>query len=202
MVVKPLPIRLSIRETSPFQPLNSGNPLTNVVIASPIDALKSAKDPLTLNGGVYVGFCVKAYDGDTCTINIRSRFGDHQWKVRLLGFDSPEMKTKNPIEKKHAIACRDTLLELIGQKYVVVSCGPFEKYGRLLGNIYVRSALSTGEEVHTESCDSGDVEKIPDLLHVNDWMIKHTSSVPYDGGKKQDISYDRNFHPTYMKHVK
>ena len=238
-MTRPFPIRLSLSETSPFKPLsNVCDPVIQSpsLLTPPLEQLKQAKDPLTLAGCVCIGFCSKAYDGDTCTINIRSRFGDHQWKVRLLGFDSPEMKTKNPIEKKHAIACRNTLLDLIGQKYVVISCGPFEKYGRLLGNIYVRSSSGSsrgggnqsgggggngdqsgggggngdqsgggnqsGDDIQTQSCEPADIEKIGELLHVNDWMTQNTSSVPYDGGKKQDINYDRHFHPIYMKHVK
>jgi hypothetical protein len=211
-VTRPFPIRLSLSETSPLKPLSyvgdpksmpSSPPLHTP--PPPLEHLKQAIHPLTLDGCVCIGFCSKAYDGDTCTINVRSQFGDHQWKVRLLGFDSPEMKTKNLIEKKHAIACRNTLLDLIGQKFVVISCGPFEKYGRLLGNVYVRSSsgsLDDGDDIQTQSCEAMDVEKIGELLHVNDWMTKNTSSVPYDGGKKQDMNFDRKFHTIYMKHVR
>jgi len=167
----------------------------------PIDSLQSKHEPLSLDGKICLGFCTQAYDGDTCTINIRSEFGDHQWKVRITGYDAPEMKTKNATEKKHAIACRNMLLELIGEKYVIVSCGIFEKYGRLLGNIYIRYSINTNESVSTQSCERGDVHNLSALLNVNEWMLQNTSCVPYDGGQKKEITYDKQFHPSYIKHL-
>ena len=167
-----------------------------------VDDLKVQHSPLTLQGSICLGYCTQAYDGDTCTINMRSKFGDHQWKIRLIDFDAPEMKTKNPIEKKHAIACRDTLLELIGQKYVIIECGPFEKYGRLLATVYVRRSINTDDDIRTDSCVADDIKRVTGLLNVNQWMLKYTSAVPYNGGTKAEISYDRPYHCLYMKHLK
>ena len=191
--------------------------------------LKESCDPFSLMGETHLGYCVKAYDGDTCTINIHSNVGNHQWKVRLVGFDAPELRTSNPLEKKHGLACRDMLLELIHTKYVVVQCDKFEKYGRLLGTVWVRSVdvmglrpvvgSDDGTESHnilrssrntnifkTESCELADVKRIVEgnlsgLVNVNEWMLKHTPCVPYDGGTKAKVTYAGSYHPRYLHHL-
>jgi endonuclease YncB( thermonuclease family) len=180
----------------------------------------------SLDGEFCLGYCVKAYDGDTCTININTKIGIHQWKVRLNNFDAPEFKTHNIEEKKHAIVCRDILLELIHNKYCIVKCDKWEKYGRLLGTIFIRTIKNNDKEIQTESCDEKDIKvvkalynddndnnnnnnnnnnnkKYPQcpeyLINVNDWMLKYTPCVLYGGGKKSIIEYDLSkYHPHYV----
>lgn len=163
-------------------------------------SLKNPCSPFSLEGKSYLGYCVKAYDGDTCTINIHTHVGNNEWKVRLSGFDAPELKTKNPEEKRHGLACRDTLLELIHNKYVIVRCEKFEKYGRLLANVFIRAMVNHDHDIKTDSCTINDISNM-DLLNVNEWMLKHTPCVPYDGGTKTEITYNRQFHPTYLRHL-
>jgi endonuclease YncB( thermonuclease family) len=162
--------------------------------------LQNPCKPFSLEGQSCLGYCVKAYDGDTCTINIHTHVGNNEWKVRLSGFDAPELKTKNSEEKKHGIACRDMLLELIHNKYVIVRCEKFEKYGRLLANVFIRAVVNSDDEIKTDSCTIDDVLKV-DLLNVNQWMLKYTPCVPYDGGTKAEIVYKRTFHPAYLCHL-
>lgn len=103
-----------------------------------IERLQGVCGPFSLINQWLIGYCVSVYDGDTCTMNIHSPIGNHQWKVRLIGFDAPELKTRDPLEKKHGFACRDMLAELIRGKFCVLHCQSFEKYGRLLADIYIR----------------------------------------------------------------
>lgn len=166
-------------------------------------------DPLSLDGDVCIGYCVKVYDGDTCTLNILTKYGSHKWSVRMAGYDAPELKTHDVEEKTHAIACREMLKDLVFGKFIIIQCAGLEKYGRLLGTIMVFSPLvklndHVQNEIKTESCMSvSDYEKNPErFINVNEWMIKHTSCVPYDGGKKSQIEYQRVYHPQYIKHVK
>lgn len=173
-------------------------PQKDLIFTDP--SLQKPCPPFSLEGKSYLGYCVKAYDGDTCTINIHTHVGNNEWKVRLSGFDSPELKTKNPEEKKHGIACRDMLLELIHNKYVIVKCESFEKYGRLLANVFVRAVVNSDDGIKTESCTIEDVSKL-NLLNVNQWMLKYTPCVPYDGGTKTEIVYNRTFHPAYLYHL-
>lgn len=172
-----------------------------------LEKLRKPCYPFSMVRETHLGYCVKAYDGDTCTINIRSNIGDHQWKIRLAGFDAPELKTSNSLEKKHGLACRDMLLELIHNKYIVVQCDKFEKYGRLLGTIWVRASQDTNSSICTESCELSDVKNMNEgvksgLINVNDWMLKHTPCVPYDGGTKAGVTYTGSYHPHYLRHLK
>ena len=152
----------------------------------------------------YWAYCTEAYDGDTCTLNVRTSVGDHEWKVRLEGLDAPERKTDDPLEKQHALACRQMLLDLIGHKYVVVACGAFEKYGRLLATVWVRRGASDRRTMRTESCSEADVitfrpTAASDALwiNVNRWLLDHTPCVPYTGKTKVPISYNGLYHPHY-----
>lgn len=176
--------------------------------------LLSDLQALSLDGDVCLGYCVKVYDGDTCTLNLLTKFGFHKWNIRMVGYDAPELKTHDVEEKTHAIAAREMLKELIFGKFVIVHCEKFEKFGRLLGTVmaysptYVSSIKDKQNqepcEVKTESCVSvSDYEKDPTkFININEWMVKSTSCIPYDGGKKSKIEYQRIYHPQYIKHVK
>ena len=215
--IKPLEPHVTPPVSSPLEPPpprtlypSLQNPSTFALSTSfaNLAHLKESCDPFSLMGETHLGYCVKAYDGDTCTINIHSNVGNHQWKVRLVGFDAPELRTSNPLEKKHGLACRDMLLELIHTKYVVVQCDKFEKYGRLLGTVWVRSDDSSENTniFKTESCELADVKRIVEgnlsgLVNVNEWMLTHTPCVPYDGGTKAEVTYLRSYHPRYLHHL-
>jgi endonuclease YncB( thermonuclease family) len=82
----------------------------------------------------------------------------------MVGYDSPEMRTKNPLEHEEALEAKQRLIELVmnSQQLVTVEFGPNDKYGRPLAVIY----------------RDGDTESI------NSKMLKEGYGVPYDGGKK------------------
>ena len=174
----------------------------------------------SLAGQINLGYCPQAYDGDTCTMNIQSSIGHHQWKVRLNDLDAPEMKTLDMEEKIHALACRNMLLELIQDKYCIVMCDSWEKYGRLLGTIFIRSEICNLQKIVTLSCEEDDLKKFQDqfphpdtkteekaqlikgsFLNVNQWMLHHTPCVPYTGGTKEKILFHGPYHPHYEAHL-
>jgi len=120
--------------------------------------------PLVTEGKV-----VKVYDCDTITIatkvpyltelnesNIMYRF-----HVRLLGIDTPEMKTKNEDEKSIAHLAQKTLADLILNKNVSLKNTSLDKYGRILANVYTEQGIE-----------------------LSKWAIANRFAVLYDGGTK------------------
>lgn len=185
-------------DTAPHLEVATHNATSSTHPLEVAEDLSQKCSPLSLDGKVLLGFCRSCYDGDTVTLNIQSPFGIHQWKVRLEGFDAPEMKTKDALEKRHAVACKSTLMQLVEGKRVIVQCGGFEKYGRLLARLYVRFDQKTSS---SSSCEVEDIQNLQNLLDVNQWMMAHTPCVPYEGGTKKPIVYDNSkYHPMYLNH--
>jgi endonuclease YncB( thermonuclease family) len=60
---------------------------------------------------------------------------------------------------------RDKLKERIENKILLIKCGEFDKYGRLLVEIY---------------------ENNGELFSINNWLIENNYAKPYDGGTKEE----------------
>lgn len=131
---------------------------------------KAVRGPdFSYSGRVFLAKIVECYDGDT----VRATFSPGeifpavvQYKIRLLGCDSCEMKPplKAPdreLEKAMALDARDALEAKICPDLVVIECGEFDKNGRILATIYLRD----GE-------------------NVNAWIIANGYGWPYDGKNK------------------
>lgn len=184
-------------------------PNRNSIVVQPIpqspsfdmEQLREPCSAFSLVGKVHFGYCIDAYDGDTCTINICSSIGTHKWKIRMAEMDAPELKTHDDVERRHATACKNILLDLIHKKYVVIVCDKFDKYGRLLGWVYVRSVVNTDHAIQTQSCEPDDINRTNDLLNVNTWMLENTPCVYYVGKHKEPITYDKPYHPCYLNHL-
>lgn len=114
------------------------------------------------------GKIVRVYDGDTVTIAARFKVdGEYipklfRFNVRLRGIDSPELRTKNDIEKKLAIKSRDALKDLIINKMVRLENVDYDKYGRILADMIL----------------------IENRINIGEWMISNEYAVKYDGGTK------------------
>ena len=114
----------------------------------------------SLNGQKMWGRVVSLYDGDTLTVALNVFTGVYKFSVRMNGIDTCEMKSKNDKNKELAKNARSRLLSLITEKdisetstwndrrkinnilnkgmyFVWVECLDFDKYGRLLANIYL-----------------------------------------------------------------
>jgi len=108
---------------------------------------------------------VDVYDGDTITAVIEVFPGKfHQFKVRLVNIDTPEMRGGTVESKKKATLARNTLLSIITRygvnctnispsdikqilngpiAYIVyIRCFGNDKYGRMLGEIFMDSDLN------------------------------------------------------------
>jgi endonuclease YncB( thermonuclease family) len=115
----------------------------------------------TLDGEEKHGKIVSVYDGDTVKIVFPIYKTLYKWNCRLSRVDTPELRTRNKLEKKFGYEVRDKLRERILNKVVKVKCGEFDKYGRLLTEIYFEDE------------------------NINQWLIDSNYAFEYDGGTKK-----------------
>ena len=127
----------------------------------------------SLENETKIGKCVHVYDGDTIQVVFPLQTELFRWTCRLTGIDTPEIRTRNKTEKQFGYTVRNYLREKILNKMVVIECGEFDKYGRLLGKIYLKPE-NDGQSGGGES------------VSINDWLVQNKYAFPYDGGKKQD----------------
>mmetsp|Transcript_6290 Transcript_6290/g.15102 ORF Transcript_6290/g.15102 Transcript_6290/m.15102 type:complete len:270 (+) Transcript_6290:171-980(+) len=114
---------------------------------------------------------VKVYDGDTVHVVMRTGLLAplRRYKVRLAGIDAPEIRSQDPEEKAAAAAARDRLAELVYSEGQIVRfrCGGFDKYGRLLGEIFADPWLGQADK------------------SANAVLVEEGHAYAYDGGTKQ-----------------
>lgn len=101
-------------------------------------------DFFNFNGRVFEAKVLKCYDGDTiyCAFLFDGKY--QKFKIRMFGYDSPEMRPKKTIEesvrieiKKKAMEAKLRIEELILNKRVYLFCKEFEKYGRILCDVKI-----------------------------------------------------------------
>lgn len=107
------------------------------------------------------GKVVKVYDGDTVHIVFPVMGQLFKWNCRIAHVDTPELRTKDLNEKQMGYLTRDKLVELIGDKVVEIECLDFDKYGRVLAEIYYKD------------------------IHVNQWLIENGYAHKYEGKTKE-----------------
>ena len=102
---------------------------------------------------------VDVYDADTCQVAVQL-FGPDappsRFAVRLIGMDTPEIRSRNALEKRAAKAARDELLRIVlgatepetmtrkksratlgeSRRLFRLESAGFDKYGRVLGRLY------------------------------------------------------------------
>lgn len=115
---------------------------------------------------------VKVVDGDTVDVDVDLGFG--VWlkdeRVRIMGIDTPESRTRDKTEKVFGLAAKARLKELLGKQTVLktqVGKGGEDmkgKFGRILGDFIA-----------------------PDGRLVTEIMIEEGHCVPYFGGSKEDV---------------
>ncbi len=133
------------------------------------------KTPIfSLEGTKHLCKVVNVYDGDTCKVVFPFADKMCRWNVRLTGYDTPEMRPprnqeNREEEKKAAYAARDFLRSKVmnDDQLVYIKCGEFDKYGRLLGTLYLREN---------------------DENSINDLMIQEGHGYVYDGGTKKKFT--------------
>jgi len=114
---------------------------------------------------------VKIVDGDTVDVDIDLGFG--VWlkdeRVRIMGIDTPESRTRDKVEKKFGLASKAKLKSLLGKtgilKTQVNKNGEDMKgkFGRILGDFQVGARM------------------------VTEILCEEGYAVPYFGGSKEDV---------------
>lgn len=139
---------------------NAGKKQTNLCPKEIYEASWNTTTPYIPN--VKYGKVIKVYDGDTITIAGKpfENSSVHRFSVRLNGIDAPEIKTTDKNEKKHAIVAREALKIKVMDKIISLQNVSYDKYGRLLADVYLR------EE------------------NISDWLLQCNYVVKYDGGTK------------------
>ena len=115
-------------------------------------------------------------DGDTVDVDIDLGFG--VWlkdeRVRIMGIDTPESRTRDKVEKLFGTAAKERLKELLkeGGKLITTENKHGEdmkgKFGRILGDFWVERY-------------EGERERVTDI------MIEEGHCVAYFGGSKEEI---------------
>jgi micrococcal nuclease len=90
-------------------------------------------------------------DGDTVDVTIDLGFNIHlNHRVRLVNIDAPSIRTLNEEVKKYGLRAKEKLEEYLnsGDSIIVATQKPSEteKYGRILGEIYVEGHNLTASE--------------------------------------------------------
>ena len=111
---------------------------------------------------------MKVYDGDTCTCIVDLGFKlSAKIKVRMIGIDTPEIRTIDASEKVRGEAARDFLRNKILDKNVILHTQKKGKFGRWLGEIW---------EIPNEGESLG--------MSINQLLIQEGHAKAYDGGKR------------------
>ena len=112
----------------------------------------------------------KVIDGDTVDVDIDLGFGVwlHKERVRIMGIDTPESRTRDRVEKLFGLASKQKLKDLLPlssmQVLVVEEYDAKGKFGRILGDFEIED------------------KKVTDIL------IEEGHAVAYFGGNKDEIA--------------
>lgn len=124
----------------------------------------------------YKATVIKVIDGDTVDVDIDLGFGIvlTDERVRIMGIDTPESRTRDKVEKVFGLAAKERLKELLDDKPILKTQINKDgedmkgKFGRILGDFIVERY-------------EGEEELVTDV------MIDEGHAVPYHGQSKDDI---------------
>ena len=120
-------------------------------------------------------YCISVYDGDTITVVKKFSINDeepqyYKYSVRLSGINTPEIRTKDLVEKKYGLLAKDKLTNLILNKIIKLEDISYDKYGRILAKVFI-----------SENNDTIDICK--KLMDMN-------LAEPYFGKKKKKTNWE------------
>ena len=188
---------------NPSNTSNTSNNSNNDEIISQLRTYTNADIPLfSLDQQNKICKVVDVYDADTCKIIFQLDGKIVKYNCRLYGIDTPEIRPRrnNPnrdAEKKAAIKARNRLISIISNveidiekkyskrqikkllesnnKIIISKCKTFDKYGRLLVELYL-----CNEEYQCES------------ISVNQMLINENYAKAYFGGTKTKFIPKKN----------
>lgn len=108
----------------------------------------------------------RVVDGDTVDVDIDLGFGMsyRKQRVRMMGIDTPESRTRNLEEKFYGKASKAHLVEKLKDQKVKLVSHEKGKFGRILGELFIGN----------------------NPVSVNQQMIDEFHAVPYFGQSKDD----------------
>ena len=111
----------------------------------------------------YLCKVTRVVDGDTIDVNIDLGFQIwHKARVRMLGIDTPESRTRRKAEKVLGLAAKARLKELLKGQKVSIQCTKEKgKFGRVLADVVVNDKS------------------------INQQLIEEGHAREYNGGKKE-----------------
>lgn len=127
---------------------------------------------LSLDGKEFQAKVVYVYDGDTIHVVFKVFNDYYRWNCRIIGVDTPELRTKNEKEKEKGYIVRDKVKEHFLNKIVKIKCNKFDKYGRLLIDVYLPKNIPDKK----------------DTTLLSEWLIANEYAYSYDGGTKSQWS--------------
>jgi endonuclease YncB( thermonuclease family) len=92
----------------------------------------------------------RVVDGDT--VDALVDLGFDTWKkvrIRMMGINTPESRTRDLEEKKRGLAAKDRLIELLGDGNFTLQSHGVGKYGRCLGEIFIED-MNVNQQLITE----------------------------------------------------
>lgn len=126
---------------------------------------------------------LRVVDGDTVDIDIDLGFGIwiHRERVRMMGIDTPESRTRDLTEKQFGLASKARLKELLPVGSIQILKTEIDKsgedkkgkFGRVLGDFLVERKVSGAYEQN---------------VRVTSIMIEEGYAVKYFGQNKADVT--------------
>ena len=115
----------------------------------------------------YKVYVTRVVDGDTVDVDVDLGFGMiyKKQRVRMMGIDTPESRTRDLEEKFYGKASKAHLLSILAEGDIELQSHGKGKFGRILGELFVGSSSYS----------------------VNQQMIDEYHAVPYLGQNKADI---------------
>lgn len=112
----------------------------------------------------------RVVDGDTVDVDIDLGFGVWMKKerIRLLGIDTPESRTRDKEEKKYGLAAKEFLKKALGTSPILKTTKDGKgKFGRILGEFIV--------------------EVEDNRININQLLVDNYHAVQYQGQSKETI---------------
>ena len=108
----------------------------------------------------------RVVDGDTVDVDIDLGFGMvyKKQRVRMMGIDTPESRTRNLEEKYYGKLSKAHLQQILSEGNIQLLSHDKGKFGRILGELFI------GDSVYS----------------INQQMIDEHHAVPYFGQSKDD----------------
>jgi endonuclease YncB( thermonuclease family) len=114
---------------------------------------------------------IDVYDGDTVKAIFPYDNKMYLWNCRLNGIDTPEIRSSIKVDKERAIIARDQLRSFLLDSIVYIKCNLFDKYGRILTDIFIYNDKSNEYDIN-----------------ISDEMIRLGLAIKYDGHGPKNVT--------------